>query len=46
MDKRINKMMFLKVGDSVDADGQSWRVKEIQGDSVIFESGNEQSVVK
>ncbi|MCE9613190.1 MAG: hypothetical protein K8T26_02885 [Lentisphaerae bacterium] len=46
MDKNLNKMMFLKVGDTVAADGQSWTVKEIRSDSVVFESGNEQSVVK
>lgn len=46
MDSKIKKMLYLKVGDAISADGQLWTLKEIQGDRVVFTSGNRESVVR
>ncbi len=46
MDSRLKKMLYLKVGDRISSDSQVWTVKDIQGDRVIFASGNRESVVR
>jgi hypothetical protein len=45
-DSKQGKMLYLKVGDEIPADGQTWKVKEIQADRVIFANGNRESVVQ
>lgn len=45
-DSKLGKMLYLKVGDAISADGQMWKVKEIQADRVIFTNGNRESVVQ
>lgn len=45
-DSKLNKMLYLKAGDVITADGQLWTLKEIQGDRVIFVNGHRESVVR
>ncbi len=46
MDNKINKMLYLKVGDGVSSEGQPWTMTEIQSDRVIFKNGSNESVVQ
>ncbi|MDA0989698.1 MAG: hypothetical protein O3A51_02985, partial [Verrucomicrobia bacterium] len=46
MDNQQNKMHFLKVGDSLPAEGESYTVESIQSDRVIFYDGQRRSQVE
>ena len=46
MDKNLKKMLFLKVGDVIAGDNQTWTVQDVQGDQVIFRNGNKECVVR
>lgn len=45
-DKKIDKTLYLKVGEPVVGDGQTWVVKEIQNEQVVLTNGKRDVTVK